>query len=169
MRWKAILAGAALAAGLAAQGAAAPRSAPPLTPYGWGAIRIGMPEAEAKRRFGMVSTAADGDCHQIEFPAHPDLTGMARGGRVARLDIGGESRLRTDRGLGIGSTELQVRRAYGPRLEVTPDDYQDRPAHYLTYWERPGVRGVMYVTDPKGVVIAVYVGDETIGWTDGCG
>lgn len=160
--------GTLLAAGLTSVAAASP-SPPRLTPDGWGALRIGMQEVEAARRFGMVSTEVDGDCHHIEFPGHTDLTGIARKGRVASLLLGGASRLRTDRGLRIGSPEQDVRRAYGPRLKVELNAYEAPPAHYLTFWVRPHVRGVMYETDAKGVVTAIHVGDETIGWTDGCG
>jgi len=167
MDLKSTLAGALLAASLASTGAAAPR--PVLTPDGMGAIRIGMSEAEAARRFGMVSTEVDGDCHHLEFPGRVDLTGLARKGRIAGLLASGESQLRTDRGIRIGSTERDVRRAYGPGLKVEPSTYDDPPAHYLTFWVRPNVRGVKFVTDAKGLVIAINVGDETIGWTDGCG
>jgi hypothetical protein len=160
--------GAMLAGGLASVGAAS-AAPPPLTPNGWGGIRIGMPEAEAARRFGMVGIQVDADCHHIEFPGRFGLTGVARDGRIASLLAGDQSRLRTDRGLGIGSTERDVRRAYGPRLKVKPNTYEDPPAHYLTYWVRPHMRGVMYETDAKGRVIAIHVGDETIDWTDGCG
>jgi hypothetical protein len=160
--------GTMLAGGLASVGAAS-AAPPPLTADGWGALRIGMPESEAVRRFGLVSTAVDGDCHAIEFTGRIDLTGMARNGRIASLVAGGESRLRTDRGLRIGSTEAEVRRAYGAGLMIEPNAFEEPPAHYLTYWVRPNVRGVMYETDVKGRVVAIHAGDETIGWTDGCG
>jgi hypothetical protein len=168
MDGRSIFAGALLAAGLASAGAAS-QPPPPLTPEGWGAVRIGMPEAEATRRFGMVSTYVDGDCHQLEFRGRIDLTGIAQKGRIASLMVGGASRLRTDRGIRIGSTERDVRRAYGPGLKIEPNHYRDPPAHYLTFWVRPNDRGVMFETDPKGAVVGIHVGDETIGWTDGCG
>jgi len=161
-------AGALLAAALASVAGAAPKS-PPLTAEGWGPVRIGMREADAARRFGMVSTEVDGDCHHIEFPGRTDLTGIARKGRLASLLVGGASRLRTDRGLGIGSSEREVRRAYGPGLKVEPNAYEDAPAHYLIFWAQPNVRGVMFETNTKGAVTAIHAGDETIGWTDGCG
>lgn len=167
MRWALLLAG-AFGAALIGSAAAAAQSRPVLTPDGLGPVRIGMSEAEAVRRFGMVSTVVDGDCHHIEFPDRPFLSGIARAGRLASLLVFENPRVRTDRGLRIGSSEAAVRRAYGDALKVEPNAYEDPPAHYLTHWARPG-RGVMYETDPKGVVTALHAGDETIGWTDGCG
>lgn len=167
MRLASFLIGLAAAVGATAT-AAAPRKEPPLTPLGWGALRIGMPESEAVRRFGLIPRPTDGECDVLEFPGRNDVSALARKGRVARVEIGGDSGLRTDRGVGIGSTEADVRRAYSRALEVERNEYEDAPARLLTWWLRPGVRGVLYVTNAKGVVDGIYVGDETIHWLDGC-
>ena len=158
-RWTLIL--------LAALGAGAARREPPLTPAGWGDLRVGMTEAEAGRRFGLRSTPVDGDCHYLELPHRTDLTGLGRAGRIGSLLAGDETRLRTDRGIGIGSTEADVRRAYGQGLKVEPNVFE--PGHYMTWWAEAGRRGVMFETNANGRVYAIHVGDETILWTDGCG
>jgi hypothetical protein len=147
--------------------AAAPRKDPPLTPLGWGELRIGMSEAEAVRRFGLVAQSTGSDCDVLDFPGRSDISGLARNGRLARIEIGGDSRLRTDRGVRIGSSEAAVRRAYGRRLEIERNEYEEAPAHLLTWWLRPRLRGVLFVTDQKGIVDAIYLGDETIHWLDG--
>jgi hypothetical protein len=142
---------------------------PALSVSGWGGLRIGMSGTEAARRYHLTAEQADGDCRVLRFPGRTDLTIMTRAGRVASLIVFAPSRLKTDRGLGIGAREADIHRAYGPGLKVEPNAYEDPPAHYLTFWEQPGERGVMYETDRRGRVTAIHVGDETIAWTDGCG
>lgn len=166
MRWSVLLAALAL---IAEPAAGRPPSQARLTPDGWGALRVGMAEADAVRRFGLHLEQADGeDCHLL-FSADSRLMVLARDGKVASVAVFGSHRVRTDRGLHIGSSEAEVRRAYGPALKVEPNLYDDPPAHYLTWWATPGRRGIMYETDAKGRVTDIHAGDETIGWTDGCG
>ena len=51
-------------------------------------------------------------------------------GRVARIDIESPAFL-AESGARIGTTEDELRRMYGPRLEARPHAYADR-GHYLT-------------------------------------
>jgi len=168
MRWTGLLAALALVAGPAA-GRPLAYSPPRLTAEGWGGLRVGMAEADAVRRFRLhVEQADDADCHVL-FSADSRLMVMIRDGKVGSVAVFGLPRILTDRGLHIGSTEAEVRRAYGAALKVEPNPYDDTPAHYLTWWAAPGRRGIMYETDAKGRVTDIHAGDETIGWTDGCG
>ena len=143
--------------------------APVLTADGWGALRVGMPEAEAVRRFHLRTEQADDEeCHVL-FSQNEHLMVMTSDGKVGSITILGRPDVLTDRGLHVGSREADVRRAYGEALTIEPNAYDDPPAHYLTWWARKGERGIMYETDAKGRVSDIHAGDETIGWTDGCG
>jgi len=146
---------------------------PPLTPDGWGKLRIGMREAAAVRSFKLTAARtaefSSDACRELRFPTGgPALTVMAEKGRITRISTFRKSPIQTDRGLGVGSREAQVRKAYGARLEVTPHKYVDAPARYLTYWAKPAARGVRYETDEKKVVTRVHVGGPSIEYVEGC-
>jgi hypothetical protein len=155
-----------------ALGGAAP---PPLTPAGWGALKIGATESEARKALAPFEIEGDPTdqtyegCHHINSKRYPGLAAMIQKGRVTRLSLWSDSKtLKTDKGLGVGATEAQVKRAYGPKLEVTEHAYEGPDGHYLTYWAVPRKRGVRYETDVHGRVSAVHVGDQTIQLVEGC-
>lgn len=163
-----------LSALIAALLAGAPAPVPPLTPDGWGELRIGMSEAEAVRKF-RLNVPSDDDgvsseaCRELAFPkGGPDLVAMAENGRISRISAYDGSTIRTDRGFGVGSREADIRKAYGGKLRVETHKYDEEPAHYLTSWTVPGKRGVRYETDQKGVVHTVHVGGPSIEYVEGC-
>jgi len=149
-------------------------SATPLTPDGWGQVRIGMSEAEAVRRFRLkVPSSDDGvsspACRELTFPeGGPDLVLMAEDGKITRISAFSGSTTKTDRGFGLGAREADIRRAYGPSLEVGPHKYDDPPAHYLTAWTVKGSRGVRYETNQQGVVTTIHAGGPSITYVEGC-
>lgn len=154
---------------LATTGAAEP---PPLTPDGWGALRIGMAEADAVRIL-KTTVPPDDDvnsfaCRVIDAPGDSQLAIITEKGRVARISLHGPGALRTDKGFGVGSAEADIRRAYGRGLQVTTHSYDEEPAHYLTYWTIPKRRGVRYETNQQGVVTTVHVGGPAIQYIEGC-
>jgi hypothetical protein len=164
--------GCALLIAACALSAAAP---PPLTPAGWGALKIGASEAEVRKAlapFDVEGEPADetfNDCHHINSRRYPGFAAMIQKGRLTRLSLWSESKtLRTDKGLGVGATEARVKRAYGPKLEIREHAYEGPDGHYLTFWTVPQKRGVRYETDIHGRVSAVHVGDETIQLIEGC-
>ena len=94
---------------------------------------------------------------------------MIENGRLTRISLIRDSILRTDRGLRLGDTELDVRATYGAGLEVEPHKYiTGGQAKYLTAWAVPGRRGVRYETDAQGVVRLIHAGDATIRYVEGC-
>lgn len=157
-----------------AAGAAAPGRGTPLTPDGWGPLRIGMSEAEAVRRFKLkVPSSDDGvsspACRELTFPdGGPDLVVMAEDGKITRISAFSDSTTKTDRGFGLGAREADIRRAYGPSLEVGPHKYDDPPAHYLTAWAVRGKRGVRYETNQQGLVTTIHAGGPSIEYVEGC-
>jgi len=154
--------------------AAAPAPVPPLTPLGWGDLKIGMSEAEAVRRFELnVPSSDDGvsseACRELSFPkGGPDLVVMTENGKVTRVSAFHGSALKTDRGFGLGAREADIRRAYGAALKVEPHKYDDLPAHYLTAWTVKGKRGVRYEIDQKGRVTTIHAGGPSIEYVEGC-
>ena len=159
---------------IAALAAGAPATPPPLTPEGWGELRIGMSEAEAVRKFRLnVPSNDDGvssvACRELTFPeGGPDLVAMAENGRITRISLFRDGAIRTDRGFGVGSREADIRKAYGRSLRVETHAYDEEPAHYLTAWTVPQQRGVRFETDRKGVVSTVHVGGPSIRYIEGC-
>jgi hypothetical protein len=153
---------------------AAPPVAPAgvLTPYGFGAVKIGMTEAEAQEALGPETQGGSGatsDCHLLWVGRAPaNIVYMVEGGRVTRVTAHLDSQVKTDRGVGVGNTEAEVRAAYPEGLEVTPHKYIGEPAHYLTLWTLPGKRGIRFETDAQGLVREVHAGDRTIEYVEGC-
>jgi hypothetical protein len=160
----------ALVALITASGAASA----PLTPNGWGKLRIGMRERDAVRLFHMRVPRGPGpridsfECRQDEVPSQEGLYVMAQRGIVTRITIAAPNQLVTDRRLGIGSTEAEVKRAYGKALKITTTPYEEEPAHQMIFWSVPGKRGVRYDTNVAGSVEAIYVGDSSIELIEGC-
>lgn len=143
----------------------------PLTPDGWGALRIGMPEGAAAR---LLKVKVPPDDEVNSFACREIAAGdgqvviMMEKGRLSRISLHAPGPLRTDKGFGVGSKEADVRRAYGAALEVATHAYDEEPAHYLTYWTIPKTRGVRYETDTQGLVTAVHVGGPAIQYIEGC-
>jgi hypothetical protein len=148
--------------------------APPLTPNGWGKLRIGMRERDAVRLFHMRVPRGPGarldsfECRQDEIPGQEGLSVMAERGIITRITIAAPSQLLTDRRLGIGSTEAEVKRAYGKALKIETTPYEEEPAHEMVFWSVSGKRGIRYDTNIAGSVEAIYVGDSAIRLIEGC-
>ena len=151
---------------------AAPAPPPALTAQGWGRLRIGMRERDAVRLFHLRVPKSDGvdsfECRQDELPNQEGLFVMAERGVVTRITIEAPSQLITDRGLGIGASEGDVKRAYGQRLKIQTAPYLEEPAHELDFWSAGGKRGVRYDTNAAGAVEAIYVGSRSIAYIEGC-
>jgi hypothetical protein len=152
--------------------ASAASAAPRLTAQGWGKLRIGMRERDAVRLFHLRVPRSDGAdsfaCRQDEMPSREGLFVMAQHGIVTRISIEAPARLVTDRGLGIGAAEDEVKRAYGGKLKISTAPYLSEPAHELDVWTADRKRGVRYDTNAAGAVEAIYVGDRSITLIEGC-
>lgn len=93
---------------------------------------------------------------------------MVELGYVTRLDLATNSTIRTDRRIGLGSTEAQVVAAYGPDLAVQTHDTLGEPAHILTWWTVGWKRGIRFEIDKKGIVRAIQRGSDSIAYVEGC-
>jgi hypothetical protein len=141
----------------------------PVTPDGWGDVRIGMRERDLVRRYHLRIPRSDGvssfDCRELGGPSLP-FGVMTERGRVTRITILNHA-VKTDRGRSVGATEAQVRKAYGVTLKTDPSVYEDPPAVYLTYRAKNG-HGIRYETDEMGRVARIHAGGGSITYVEGC-
>ncbi len=154
-------------------------SVPPLTPEGWGPIRIGMTRAEV-----VAAAGEDANPNAIGGPepemcdefrprdAPPGLLVMVEADRVTRISLSAGTDIRTDRGFGVGDSADRIKEAYGPDAEITPHKYWPRPAEYITVWTSspgdPNPRGIVYEAGPDGTVERIHAGGPSIQYVEGC-
>lgn len=160
-------------------------SAPPvLTPEGLGPLRIGMTLAEVTTALGpdadpqAVGGPEPEQCDQFRPARAPEgVLVMMENGRLTRISLMRDSPVRTDRGLGLGSTATAVEAAYDGTVVASPHKYRDAPSRYLTHWSRrvqPGDRtapsngGIVFEVDDKGVIDLIHAGGPSIQYVEGC-
>ncbi|HEX8402072.1 MAG TPA: hypothetical protein VF628_10240 [Allosphingosinicella sp.] len=145
-----------------------------LTPDGLGRIRIGMTQHHVTRALGadlLVEPDAgeiSENCVESRPRGWKALWLMFEDGKLTRITVREPSRLTTPRGIGAGSSEPDVRRAYGFRLKSEPHHYESSPARYLTYWTAAGKRGVRFEIGSSGHVEAIHAGSQAIEYVEGC-
>lgn len=194
---KHLFAAAALAAAVCAGGVQAqPRAAAnvqTITPEGLGPVRIGMTAQVALRALGRGWRLEDplepGDANGCRYigNGHPETTSvsyMVENMRVTRIETGAPESgpaapIASERGIRVGATEADVRRAYPRGLVSEAHAYEERPAAYLTYWTRGAprraggdpaadARGIRFVTDNHRRVTAILAGGPSIQYIEGC-
>ncbi|HEX8192571.1 MAG TPA: hypothetical protein VF552_06685 [Allosphingosinicella sp.] len=168
----ALLAAAAALLVAAAPPATSGRAGWRITPDGLGPVRIGMSRAEVTRVVGAPLRGDEITEGCIEMQPARGWRGiyfMFEEGRLTRISMSGaESGIATPRGIRVGASEAEVRRAYGRGLESEEHTYQDAPALYLTYWTAPDRRGVRFETDAGRRVTTIHAGGASIRYVEGC-
>lgn len=145
-----------------------------VTPAGFGPVRIGMTQSQVKDALGsdLLSEPVAGeislDCVETSPRGWAGLEFMFENGRMTRMTIRDPSRLTTPRGIGAGTSELEVRRAYSPTLKTEPHHYENSPAKYLTYWTSRNLRGVRFEIGSTGRVEVIHAGSSSIEYVEGC-
>lgn len=173
----------ASAAAPAAPVASAPAAPPPVSDWvmtadGYGPVRTGMTQAQALAALGAGWSLQEGSNESCRFISTGDDGAaiqqfMVRNGVVAgaRADdyapTAGRSTVKTDRGVGLGSTAAQVRAAYPQGLEATPASITDM-REFLRVAAANG-RGVQFLTNDEDVVVSMAAGDPAVFSVDGCG
>ena len=119
-----------------------------------------------------VADLPDDACGVVgDVGGQPRLELMTLGDRIVAVTIYEGSGMRTDSGLGIGSTEAEVSAAYPGRVEVLPHAYgpEDGTWHYLRVLD-PSRSDVAIVFDTDGEkVISVRTGFVgPVDWVEGC-
>ena len=145
-----------------------------LTPDGWGPVRIGMTEAQVERALRVrlhgepLESRDENACVEMDSARFPDVVFMFEDKKLSRISLWEKSTITTSRGIGLGSSADQVRRAYGRALIASPHIYESAPAEYLTYWVVKGKRGVRFETDGERRVQAIHAGASAIEYVEGC-
>jgi hypothetical protein len=159
------------ARGLAEDTSSGSASAWTLVPAGYGPVRMGMTPGETSRALGTTlrgdPPANGSDCQELLASDHPGLEFMFHSGRLVRITAGQGSRVRTPRGIGVGSSETEVRSRY-PGIIVEGHKYADRPALSMTYWLIPGSSGVRFETDEGRRVTQIHAGTAAIQLVESC-
>jgi hypothetical protein len=92
---------------------------------------------------------------------------MIIGDRVVRIELKRASTLHTLSGARIGSSEADLRRWYGTRLDKQPHKY-DPQGHTFTYRSADGSQGLRFETS-GGKVTAIQSGPwEHLHYVEGC-
>jgi hypothetical protein len=145
-----------------------------LTPAGWGPVHIGMTRAQVSKalKVELEGDAFDNEGNCIElFPESEALKGsyfMFLDGKLSRISISEPSKVVTPRGIGVGASADDVRKAYGEQLQSEPNHYLELPAEYLTFWLKPNKSGVRFETDAQRKVETIHAGNDSIQYIEGC-
>ena len=136
-------------------------------------VRIGMTVPEAAAGFGVPLAPAsfvpddERSCYYV-FPngVVDTVTFMVVDERIARIDIDGPGLL-THAGVGVGSTEAEVLKAYASRATVEPHPYTAPEGHYIVIAPEGG-RGAIFESDGARV-LSFRVGEtDAVRWIEGC-
>jgi hypothetical protein len=143
-----------------------------LTPNGLGPVRIGMTQ---KRVAEVLKSKLTGEaiedenvCVEKEAKALPGVTFMFEAGKLTRISIGKPSPITTARGIGVGVSAAEIRRAYGKLLKAEKNYYEDPPAEYLTWWTVPKKRGLRFETSSDRKAYVIHAGTDAIRYVEGC-
>lgn len=155
-----------------------------LTAEGLGAARIGMSKADLVAAWGdranpnAVGGAEPEVCDQFHPARAPQgVNVMIQDGKLTRITLMRDARIKTNRGFGLGDTAMAVKQAYGGSIFAQPHKYQGSPAEDLFAWARggstsyvtdPSARGVRYEIGSDGKVMAIHAGDPSIQLVEGC-
>ena len=146
---------------------------------GLGPVDIGMTPAEASAAAGFpIRVAPETDlgrgCAYAKADRGPsDRLFMVVDGRIVRIDIGGRGEARqtlTVSGIGVGSTEDEVKRTYPGRITVQGHPYV--PAgHYLVYTPAdPALQHLRMIFETDGRVVTTFRAglQGPVSWIEGC-
>lgn len=140
-------------------------SAQTLTLEGYGGLTIGKPVPTGSLWAARGAQISDG-CTTLSAPEWPGAYAIVEENVVRRITVNDKSKAKLLEGIGPGSTEAQVRKAF-PSFVAEPHKYVDAPAKYLT---QPGNDPrLMFEIDEEGKVSLVHVGMmPTLAYVEGC-
>ena len=138
---------------------------------GLGPIRAGMKVEEVLPLAdwpGLPRRPESAECWYMRYQGGPsDFSLMIIDDRVVRIEIQGKSTLRTISGAQIGTTEAELRKMYGARLDVQPHKY-DEHGQTITLKSSRGDYGMRFETS-RGKVTAMQAGPwEHLNYVEGC-
>ncbi len=152
--------------------AAAAQSSWVLTPEGLGPVRIGMTRAQVARvlKTPLRGAAIESDdiCVEKDARGLPGVAFMFEDKRLTRVSVFKPSKIRTGTGIRVGSTDAQVKRAYGARLATEKSRYMLPPARLLIRWTAPNEQGLAFETGEDRRVYTMRGGKKSITYAEGC-
>ena len=144
-----------------------------LRPAGYDTIRIGAPPSEAEDYALTDDGSYEESCRIYSTDRLASVYAIVEDGRVMRLSAfhrpgTDAASLRTDRGIGVGSTEAEVREAYSP-LREQPHHYVGPPAKDLFFGGSGGEPGLRFEIGEDGKVSALHAGlMPVLAYVEGC-
>jgi hypothetical protein len=117
---------------------------------------------------GMERKKQPQECWYLRYQGNgADFDLMIIKGTVVRVEVRGTSQLHTISGAHIGTTEDELQRMYGVRLDVQPHKY-DEAGHTITLKSSGGEYGLRFETS-HGKVTAMQAGPwEHLNYVEGC-
>lgn len=108
-------------------------------------------------------------CMTYASPKHPEIYAMVEGGKVQRITVKKDAEFKLADGIGYGSTEAAVRKAY-PAFVAEPHKYADAPAKYLTSPDaKDGASGIRFEIGGEGTVQLIHIGlRPALEYVEGC-
>ncbi len=157
--------------------AATPAPAPAPTPTtatkvigleGLGDLKIGEP-VPAGGTWAERGAQTGDACRTVTSPDYPGVYAIVEQGKVQRITVGQRSDVKLVEGVGVGSTEKDVKGWFGGFRE-DPHKYQDAPAKYLTAPNAAsGDPAVRFEIGSDGKVSLIHVGVmPALGYVEGC-
>jgi hypothetical protein len=155
----------------AAPGSASPLTQAPLRIDGIGPVRVGMTTAQAAAAAGtpIRLQSSVGSCGgAIPVGGPQGFSFMTDRSGITRVDVTVPS-IRTGEGIGVGSTEADVSRAYGGHVTVQPHTYTN--GHYLVVTsDKPELANYRFVFETNGTRVTTFrSGQEpNVEFVEGC-
>jgi hypothetical protein len=135
---------------------------------GLGDLRIGQP-VPGGSSWAERGAQIDGGCRTVSSPAYPGTYAIVTEGKVRRITVGQRSNAKLVEGIGIGSTEREVKKWFaGFRAE--PHKYEDKPAKYLSAPNAgSGDPALRFEIGQNGKVSVMHVGTAPVlEYVEGC-
>ncbi|UYY57188.1 hypothetical protein [Sphingomonas sp. S2-65] len=145
-----------------------PVSATVLRLEGLGDLRIGRPVPKSGA-WAERGAQTGGACRTVSSPDHPGVYAIVSEGKVRRITVGQRSDVKLAEGLGVGSSEKDVKKWFGGFREE-PHKYEDGPAKYLTAPNAAsGDPALRFEIGRDGKVSLMHVGTmPVLGYVEGC-
>ena len=141
-----------------------------LSMSGLGAVRAGMTVDQVLPLLdwsGLERKQRAGECWYLRYDGPDAFRLMIIDDRVVRIELTGKTQLHTVGGAGIGTTEDELRKLYGTRLDVQPHKYVEG-GHTITLRSGAGGEGLRFET-ANGAVTALQAGPwEHLNYVEGC-
>jgi hypothetical protein len=149
---------------------AAPASVPPLlTTAGLADLKIGGSVPAPSSWSAPASQAADG-CATSKSPTYKGVYAILEQGKVQRITLGPDSNVKLAGGIGIGSSEAEVKKQFSG-LREEGHKYDPSPAKYLTAADAsPTKYGLRFEIKADGTVGTIHAGRmPVLAYVEGCG